>query len=206
MLLNLDLVFVHLTERCVLDSVTIDNPAKAAVLANHRQRRILLSLVEKERSLSELSGLTDTPLSLLHHHISKLMRLGLVAIAHEEARAGSPIKYYRATAESFFVPAHLMVTLPGEGMQQRLRELLDRGLTHAIQGVRFGVENGRPRMFLVRSPTPGRTSLELWLDLRLSRADAKALAGELQALMQKFEARAAEQGSRYIVHTALAHY
>ncbi|HEY2178964.1 MAG TPA: winged helix-turn-helix domain-containing protein [Caulobacteraceae bacterium] len=188
----------------MLERVVLDDPKAAGVLRHRRQRRILLSLIEDERSASELAGLTDTPLNLLHHHLGKFLRLGLVVVARTRPRAGAAIKFYRATAKTFFVPAEFMAALPVDELNGRLREALDRQLAGAIQGVTYSSEGGRPRMRLMKTAIGAGFTDELWLELRLNRADATALAGELRATLKRYEGRSNKANGGYIVHAAIA--
>ena len=180
------------------------DPRAAAVFGAARQRTILLALVEEERSLSQLARLTGTPLNLLHHHVRKFLRLGLVRVTRVEARAGAPIKHYRATARSFFVPAELMRAGPGAELSGLLRQRLERSLTGVLAGVSYTHDGSGPRMRLVREPGRHPIATELWLELRLTDSDAEELAAGLRALLQRFEARAGKPRRRYLVHAALA--
>ncbi len=186
------------------ESANIVDARAAAVFAVPRQRRILLSLIDQERSLSQLASLTETPLNLLHHHLRKFLRLGLVRIERQEKRAGAPIKYYRATARAFFVPAELMGAELGAGLNSRLRELLARSLSRTLRGAIYSHDGKGPRMRLVREAGSRASTAELWMELRLSRADAAALVDELRALLHRFEARSRKTHRRYLVHAALA--
>ena len=188
----------------MLDSLTIDDPAAAAVFAHARQRRILLALVAQERSLSQLSRATGTPLNLLHHHIGKLLRLGLARVTREARRAGSPIRFYRAVARAFFVPAEAMASPPGADMQRHLRELLDRSLLSTLKGVRYSHDGSGPQVRLVEEADALRAGAEVWLDLRLSSQEASAFTTELQQLLQRVAARSTSGGRRYLVHAAVA--
>lgn len=188
----------------MLERAEIKDPSAAAVFGVPRQRRILLALIPEPRSLAQLAKLTDTRLNLLHHHIAKFMRLGLVSIVGEERRAGAPVKYYRAAARSFFVPGELMERPPGVGMARELRRLLERGLAHSFTGVVFSHDEQGPRMRPVRDPDIHNRATELWLDLRLSEADAEELADELRRVLRRFEPRSAPAQRRLIVHVALA--
>jgi hypothetical protein len=188
----------------VLETTTIRDPRAAAVFAAPRQRKLLLAVIEEARSLGELGRLTGTPLNLLHHHMGKFLRLGLVKIAREEARAGAPIKYYRATARSFFVPAELIKAEPGAGLHGQLRELLARSLSRTLQGVVYSHDGKGARMRLVKDADPRTAPTELWMDLHLNQADAAALAGELRAVLQRFEARSNKRSRRYLIHAAVA--
>jgi hypothetical protein len=187
----------------MLETAEIDDAAAAAVFANPRQRKMVLALIPEALSLSELGRRTDTPLNLLHHHMRKFLRLGLVGVAGRRARAGAPIKLYRASAERFFVPAELFAAGSGEAMSQRLRAALDRAIGRTVKGAVYSHDGAGPRMRLVRHDA-GAVAVDLWRELRLTTADAEALSEELGALLRRFELRSAEAGGRYIIHAAVA--
>jgi hypothetical protein len=176
----------------------------AAVFSAPRQRKILLSLVGEELSLSQLAHLTETPLSLLHHHVQRFMRLGLVKISRRQARAGAPIKYYRATARAFFVPAELMRAELDAGSTTLLRERLAKTLARTLRGVIYTHDGNAPQMRVVRDEASRVVAAELWMELRLSETDAATLAADLRALLHRFEARSRKTRRRYLIHAALA--
>jgi hypothetical protein len=187
----------------MLDQIRIDVPAAAAVFRSARQRSILLGLVEAERSLSELSKLTGTRLNLLHHHVQRLLRLGLVKLTRTERRAGAPIKRYRAVARSFFVPAELMGDPRGE-LTSELRERMERSLASSVRGALYSHTDAGPRMRLVPESDRRVEAAELWLQLRLTHDDAAALSRRLRAVLHQFH-KPARRGQRsYLVHLALA--
>jgi len=188
----------------VRETVRIVDPRTAAVFSAPRQRKIVLSLVDDERSLSQLARLTETPLNLMHHHIRKFLQLGLVRISRAEARAGAPIKYYRATARAFFVPAELIPAQPDAALTSQLRDLLARSLARTIRGAVYTHDGRGPRMHLVRDAAPRLVATELWLELRLSEVDAATLAAELRALLHRFEERSGKTGRRCLIHAAIA--
>jgi len=190
--------------RALRETARIADSRAAAVFSVPRQRKILLSLVDEERSLSQLARLTETPLNLLHHHIQRFLRLGLVRISRSEARAGAPIKYYRATARAFFVPAELMRAEPHAGLHSQLRDRLARSLARTLQGAIYTHDGNGPRMRLVREASAPIAATELWLELRLSDADAATLAADLRALLRRFESRSGRTRRRYLVHAAIA--
>lgn len=182
----------------------ITDPEAAAVFAAARQRRIVMALIEQDRSLTELSRSTSMPLNLLHHHIAKLLRLRLVVVTDEVARRGRPIKRYRSVAQSFFVPASLMDLGQGIGLMSNLRDELEAIAMEALEGVVHSVEATGPRIRLVKRKEPKRVALELWLNLRLSRADALDLANALRGMVETYESRANRTGRRHILHVAFA--
>ena len=184
--------------------LTITTKAAAAIFSSPRQRKILLSLIERERSLSDISRATQTPLNLLHHHVSRLVGLGLASIARLEPRAGRPMKYYRAAAASFFVPAELMKAAPGEALNRRLRNLLQASLARSIKGCAYSAEGGRPKMRIVRGEGDEQLAAEFWLELRLGRAQALALTEDLHAVLKRHAALSSAPSAAYIVHVAVA--
>ena len=187
----------------MVETLRITTAQAAAVFGAARQRKILLSLIDRERSLSQLERLTRTPLNLLHHHVGKLMQLRLARIARVEARAGAPIKYYRAAARSFFVPAELMGANPGAELTSRLQQRLERSLAGFVKGMEYSHDSNGPRMRLVKEP--GRAiATELWLELRLSEADAAALDAGLRELFRRFGGRSKRAHHPYLVHAAMA--
>jgi hypothetical protein len=189
----------------MLDCLTVSDPRAAAVLSVERQRRILLSLVEAEHSSGELAALTETPFNLLNHHIRKFLALGLIEVTRSQKRAGTPIRYYRAVARTFFAPVEHLSELPGSGLSERLRAELDRAFGASVQGVMFGHGPDGVTMGLVRDVAADRSfAIERWQKLRLTADDAKALAHDLQALMRVYEARNQDAGRPFMLHAALA--
>ncbi len=177
----------------------------AAALSNARQRSLILQLVARERSLQELAGLSRMSLSLLHYHVGRLRRLGLIAIVDHKRRSGRPVKYYRATARAFFVPTHLVSRAPEDELSAELRDRLERGRrSDQNDGILFSVDElGVPRMQKLQ----GKTELplaEYWLTLKLSATDAQALASDMKSLFGRYRQRMTSRGRPYIAHCALA--
>jgi DNA-binding transcriptional ArsR family regulator len=183
----------------------VTNAKVAAALSNARQRSLILQLAARERSLQELANLSQMSLSLLHYHVGRLRRLGLIAIVNRKPRSGRPIKYYRATARAFFVPAYLVSRTPEDELSVELRDRLERGRrADENDGILFSVdERGVPRMQKLRGKTE-LPSAEYWLTLKLSNADAQALANDMKAVFGRYRRRAASRGRAYIAHCAWA--
>lgn len=188
----------------VTEPKTIMSRQAAAPFNRPRSRRLLLTLLAGPISLGELSSLTNTSLSLLHHHLGRLLDLGLVEVSGTRSRGGRPIKLYRATGAAFFVPIELVDALPGDSESVRLRQALERGLGCGVQGVLYFHDGVGGRMRLVRDPTRASPAQELWLELTLDDDEAATLAAELRELMQRYAARPKTEGKTYIVHAALA--
>jgi DNA-binding transcriptional ArsR family regulator len=188
--------------RSMSDAMIVSDPKAAQALSRPMSQRVLMALIERERSLTEISVATGASMSLCHHHVGRLVELKLVEIAHVERRAGAPIKRYRPVAPSFFVPAELLDRLPGDTLTTDLRAALERSRAGALAGVLYTKDGASPRARLVldQATTPW---LELWLELRLSDADARALIKDLKALLDAY-AKKPGDGKAYIVHGAVA--
>lgn len=183
--------------------LNITDPAASAIFASARQRQMIQALIGAELTLSELARITQAPLNLLHYHVAKAIRLGLIEVIRETRRAGRAVKHYRATASTFFVPAELIVSLPGTGLAQQLRNELDQSLVRSLQGISFTHDGQAPRAHLVKETAARAAALELWLDVGLSRTDADALAAELQAVVDRYRPLQNAAEPRYLIHLAM---
>lgn len=186
----------------MLTVMEIKTRRAAAVFDNLRQRRILLALIERERSLSELAELTQLRLNLLHHHINRFLELGLIRIERHQRRAGTPIKFYRAAAQAYFVPAELTRARPNAALQHRLQTALEREMAKVYKGIIYSHDGNGPRMRLVSEGRPGAVAVEFWLELRLSKTEAQGFVDELKALITKYQAQS--RGNNYVFHAGIA--
>jgi predicted ArsR family transcriptional regulator len=181
----------------------ITNPKVAAAFANARQRFLILKLVDREQSLLQFSQASGISLSLLHYHVTQLQKLGLVEVTKIKPRSGRSMKYYRATAKSFFVPAQLVP------LRHDLMNALRAGLDRSQQvgendGVLYSVDgDARPRMQNISGKTR-QASLEQWLSLKLSKVDALSLADEIKLLFARYGGGCSGQGQNYLIYCALA--
>ncbi len=186
------------------ERVTITESAAAAVFASARQRDIVQTLIAEEMSAAALARATHTSLNLLHYHVSKCVALGLIEMVRKKRRAGRAVKHYRATAKAFFVPAEFIAEMPGTGLTRQLRQALDSRMARTIQGINFTHDGQRARVELVKDPIERPAPLELWLDVRLSKADAQKCAFELKAVIDRFQTCDSKKEPRHLVHVALA--
>ena len=184
--------------------LTIESREAAGVFANLRQRHILLALIGQEHALSDLARLSDTPLNLLHRHVSKLIRLGLAYVSRCQARAGRPIRFYRATALAFFVPAELSGSILPNPMATQMREVLERSVAATVAGVLYSHDRSGPRMEAIRTPGHLPMTSELWLHLHLTAAEAHELSQAFKALLSQYDFPPRGDRKPHLVHTALA--
>jgi hypothetical protein len=184
------------------DTIVVSNPRVAAIFKRLRLRQILLVLIQRECSLSDLAEATQVSLNLLHHHIGRLISFGLVKISGYRRRAGAPVKLYRATARTFFVPADL-AGAPTEPLNERLRDVLERSLAGAYKGVVFACDGTNAQMRLVRDQEFNARVSELWAELDLSEAEAGVLSRELGAILGRYAGRRGKGRRRYMIHSAV---
>ncbi len=186
-------------------TLRIDAPDCAAAFVDPKRRRILTAFMGRERSLSEAAALLEMPLNRLAYHVGTLHRLGLLRVARAQKRAGRPIRFYRAVADRFLVPAAAMGRRPGAGLAAEMRMALDRAeqLAGASDMLLAIGADGRPTM--TRSGAETATdACEYWRALILSRSEARALAAELGALLRKYQGPPGKGKRPYLVHAALA--
>jgi hypothetical protein len=162
-----------------------------------------MACTSAERSLSDLEKLTGEPLPKLHYHVGRLLGAKLLRVSREQARAGRPIRHFRAVAECFLVPQELLGDLPGDALVAELCRLLqanrgDVALRYAPDG------RGGFTMKLVRDASErAPRAIELWQVFRLSGQQREALARELIELFERYAK--AEGGSETILaHAAFA--
>ena len=183
------------------ERIVITEAAAAAVFASASQRNIVETLMEAPLSLAALARVTHKPLSLLHYHVEKWLRLGLVEIVDVQPRAGRPVKRYQATARSFFVPADRMRELPGAGLGLLLRDALDRHRRASSAGRASSPYRWQGPRTIVHRDVPDRSvALERWLDIGLASADADSTFEDLSAVIDRYRTRVSDTRPRYLVH------
>lgn len=184
------------------DQATITSAAAAAVFATPAQCRIMHCLMAEPLTLAALGRAVQMPLNLLHYHIGRYLALGLVVIDHEAPRAGRAQKVYRATARAFFVPVELLPELPGAEFTRQLRDALDHRHWQSVSGITISHDGQHPHVMLEKHPGDMAQAIEIWLDMGLAAADARALLADLRAVADKYRQRADETKPRYLINLA----
>lgn len=90
-----------------LEYLIVTRPETAEFLVEHKTSRLLVPFMKRELSLTAAAHELAVKLSTLHHHAKRFIDAGLLEVARTERRAGRPIKYYRSTSKTFFVPFHV---------------------------------------------------------------------------------------------------
>ena len=183
----------------------ISDARAAAALSNPMLRRLVLTFSRQPRSIGEISAQTGIELRRLHHHVTRLCRMGLLRIDCERPRRGRPVKLYRASAESYFIPYEVATELLTEPLSRELRGRIRSENLKSEDGVLLTTdEDGVPLMRPVSSEGAAKRAMEFWLILRLDPAEAKGLERDLKELLDRYAGRTTGHGKPYLVHAALA--
>lgn len=175
------------------------------MFADSAKRRLLLAFASAPRSVAEAARLLGLDLRNAHYHVLRLAEAGLLRVVARRARGGRPVKLYRASAAAYLVPLHLLPRPPSEGLAEELRESLARSAQRTEDMMLFTVDpEGRPRARVVREPgSSPADSFESWRILALSPARLRALAADISALLDRYEAMTPEAGARsMLVHAS----
>jgi hypothetical protein len=125
-------------------------------------------------------------LKRLHYHLTALERLGLVVVAGRRARAGRPVKLYRAVGDAFFVTAGATDVSPSDALAAELRAARAGLADRTREGVLYSSSaQGEFRIRPVEESRVGRLpTADCWRVLRLSPAEALRLGAELDACLE----------------------
>ncbi len=197
----------------VLTQTVIHSPEAASLLFQSKSLELLGVLLERERSLQEMSDLLAWPLNTCKYQLERLCAVQLVHCTRKEARAGRSIRYFQASAPTYFVPYALTPAItPAILLEQeyipktkRFVENLSRAALEARVardgfhwGVRFSQVNGKMRQraaleeverwdFLAPHDPP---LIDVWAeDLTLTPEDAKTLQLELCELINRYRSK-----------------
>jgi len=185
----------------------ISGRAEAAALDHPVRSRLLLACALRERSLTDLAQELGHPLPKLHYHVGRLTDSGLLRQDRVEPRAGRPIRYYRAIAESFLISLADMGESVGEGLGRELRRSLAEQTNRMDLSLFYHMdEAGRFRVRMIDRDGGGRGSrvFEHWKILRLTAEQRMALAKDIAAVISRYEEAPAPGGEPFLVHAAFA--
>lgn len=184
-------------------AVTVKNPRAADALCRPFQRHLVLSLIGRDASVSELVSESGRSMRTLHYQIVRLLKLGLLKIASRTTRGGRPIKRYTAAADAFFVPESLMALRPGAVLERELREALGRA--HADGMLFYRDAAGGMVMREVRTtPADPRIVADLWQVLHLDEHEARQLAADIRTLLDQARTKPSHRRQRkYLIRCAV---
>ena len=194
----------------------------ADLLTNPETLRQLEPFLGQENTVAEAAHLTGTLPNTMLARVGRWLRSGLLEVTRQELRAGKPLKFYRTTADAWFIPFdNTSAETLEAGLAQRDRfweTRLRRAVVTAREqqvgnwGTRvYRDERGRLQIQMAVSPDSNWTSLDMdrpavlaaWRDgLHLDFEDAKALQRELFELLLRYQRK--EGAQRYLLRLGLA--
>lgn len=203
-------------------TLIVTDERAADALTNPTSLRHLAPFLGRSLSVAEAARESGEKPNTTLKRVARFVKLGLVEVDRTERRAGRPIKYYRSTADVFFVPFEITRSESLEAaLAERdaywevlLRRNVVRGRREALGewGTRFYRDRrGRLQVQSAVTPAANATTLDpaapatlsLWRDqLQLDFADAKELQREMFELVQRYQRRTGAQ--RYLVRMGLA--
>lgn len=212
--------------------MVVQGARAARFIADPHASRFLEPFMGGERTASAVAAELGVQVSSVLYRTQQMLELGLLRVARTEPRRGRPVKYYRAVADSFFVPFELTdaetLGALGSSSALELRQLLEAslGAAHEALGRTFGGvgvrlvrdQEGRIDRTLTREAASAEAAsfLELTLDSRapalwdqhctldLTEAEAKALQRELSEVFGRYYHRDTTDRRPYILRLALA--
>jgi hypothetical protein len=204
-------------------SIKIIHDARAAdTLVNPMTLRQLAPFLAQTRTVSDVALETGEKANTVLSRVRRFVALGLLEVASLEQRPGRPIKHYRTSADSFFVPyeattAETLESLMAE-RDSYYETLLRQGVVitriHDIGtwGTRiYRDDKGRLQIQTAVTPDHNYTMIDperpavisAWRDsVYLDFADAKALQREMFDLLERYQQK--EGAQRYIIRLGLA--
>jgi hypothetical protein len=163
-------------------AVTVRDRRAADAMCHPFQRHLVLSLIGRDASISELVAESGVLLRALHYRVVRLVGLGLLKIASRTRRGGRPITRYTAAAEVFFVPESLMKSRPGAVLERELRDAVGRAHTDGMLFYRDSA-GGMSMRDVRTAPVDKRIAADVWQILNLDEREAKQLATEIRKLV-----------------------
>lgn len=171
------------------------------------------------RSIADVARERNVTVDRFAHRVRRLVHLGLLHVAEVRPRAGRPVRLYLSTAGTFFIPhtvvpfEDVMASVDQQYAPRLIGALAVEGVTDPTRDT-FGTTvyvdgSGELRLHTTSQAgtpvdvlAPHRPALfNAWVPLNLTFEQAKALQGEMSALLQRYSGG---QGERYLVHLALA--
>jgi hypothetical protein len=195
-------------------SLVIKNPTAVVLLTTPAALRMLSPFLSGTHTLTTAAAALDRPPSSVAYWLPRFVAAGLLVELDPQERAGVAMRRYRAAARQFVVPYDLLpvdarVQLLDQGRLRFLRRFFD-GLDERLErerGAALGFSAHPERGIAVElmedeQQRAGRAYTDGWQVLRLSDADARAMARELEDLLERYAARASGR-TVYLAHLGL---
>lgn len=200
----------------------ITEPGAAKALIDPTTLHRLAPFIGRALTVTQAAAASGEKANTTLKRVRRFLELGLLEVDDELARAGRPMRLYRAAADVFFLPFE---ATRADSLEAALAErdryaetLLRRNVVQArldtmgTWGTRIYRDvRGRLQVQTALTPNSNVTSLDTdapavlsaWRDsLMLDFDDAKQLQREMFALLQRYLMK--EGAQRYVVHLGMA--
>ena len=199
-------------------TLTITNPQAAQALLDPVSTRFLKPFMACESTMKDAANTLGVRMNVMFYWINRLCVLGLLRVVRTEKRSGRAIRYYRWSADAFFVPfAGTGATTPEEmrtKIELNAHKRLTRALVAASPSVGVLIHCGPcERLTFDFNHTPNPASnrkndpvapavVDEWYPLELDFQSAKRFQSELHDLLERYQN--VRGGQQYLVRLALA--
>ncbi|API88082.1 hypothetical protein BKP56_01500 [Marinilactibacillus sp. 15R] len=91
-----------------MEKYLIENYDQLKVISDSLRVKIVIMLIEKEMTVTEIGKETNLPKAKVFYHLKELEKFGMISITRKEEVKGNVYKYYRATHKGFEVDQKLL--------------------------------------------------------------------------------------------------
>lgn len=187
----------------------VEDSRQADVLMDRAWLRLLGAFMEEARSVAEAAAGLGVTTEWLYRRVKRLEAVALLEVAETRARAGRPIKRYRATADAYFVPFSLVPAHRVGSVNRAFHAaLFETAIERTFRRPPFDADgwgfrtarapSGDLFVRIVREDGVQWADLGVqapvmvsgWHVLHLDPADARDLQHEMRALHERFSRRA----------------
>jgi hypothetical protein len=203
------------------DFLRIEDAKIAELLVEPSKQKLLAPFFSKEATISEAATVADVSHLLRFRHVKRFEHLGLLKITRSEPRQGRAIHFYQTTAKEFFIPAKVLplettLEVVERNAQKLFLHHLGKTITNhegaADLGTRISPsETGTGIVATQIALGPGKNwnpheidhaaLVEIWVNLRVSLAEAKTLQKELEQIVERYQGRSGEE--KYLLRLGL---
>lgn len=185
---------------------TVTDPKQAQLLTDPKSKRYFHPFLAVERSATEAAEELGCNLNTMLYRIKTFVQAGLLEVARKQKRKGRAVKFYRSVHDAYFVP---FVNTPYATLEERLEDQgapIFADLLHSYaavlrQGDLYGNYLYRAGGNVVTTDAVPERLPSGWsvtysdTMVRLSKAEAAALADGLRKLFQSAVSKEADDAA-----------
>src|SRR6185312_686014 len=158
-------------------------------LADELRVRIFSMLAQEPMTVTQVGKALDIAPAKIHYHVRELERVGLVRQVFTREKSGILEKYYRAVARDISVPRSLVTSAPRDELLNAANEFAQTAVSGYLRAL--GRLMPLPDEDFARYPF-SVSNATLWL----TKESLDELAADIQAILEKYEARRGIEGEQ----------